>query len=291
LFKRTEQHIESGLKGESSLKMSKKRSTSSILAIVMILSLMLPVSANAAGGGDTYTLNLSDYADKWELKEADGLKYWSLDVVYCENPVVSGSAIVQHMAIYAPEAYMTKDAGGKASLNPSGTVKSNSGVTYSVATAPILYTNNSGGYSACTVQPVTGEYIEQGYVQVSVGTRGKGTKNAEGEYIGQFPAIITDLKAGIRFMKANSGLMPGNVNRITARGASSGGAVAAMLGASGNSSVFDDYLEEIGAANAADDIFIVLSSCPITNLSSADAAFEWFQHANTEYFLFNHSSR
>jgi hypothetical protein len=265
------------------------------LNILLIIALCMTVSLCSFGCTNTksspntsvageYSLNLDDYADQWVSAESDGIKYWMLDVVYCADPV---DPAVQHMAIYVPDAYMKKDADGNVSLDSAGSVTSTSGVTYNVAAAPIMYTNNSGGYSACEVQPVDIDYLKQGYVQVSIGTRGKGTQDADGKYIGQFPAIVVDLKAGIRFMKANNEFMPGCTDCIMTRGASSGGALAAMLGASGNSTIFDGYFNEIGAANASDDIFIVLSACPITNLSSADAAYEWYQHANTTYFLFD----
>ena len=122
-------------------------------------------------------------------EEIDGVKYWTRDLVYCANPV---DPEVQRMVIYAPDAYMKKNTDGTVVPDFTGVVTSTSGVAYNAATAPILYTNNSGGYSACTTKNVTIDYIKQGYVQASIGTRGKATRNAAGEYIGQFPAIIVE---------------------------------------------------------------------------------------------------
>ena len=229
----------------------------------------------------TYSLDLKDYAGQWEYKvdEESGVGYYALDVVYCAKPVVPD---VQHMIIYAPEAYMTRLADGTTVLNQDGRV-----AAYTAETAPIIYTNRSGGYSGSKTEDVKIAYMKQGYVQVSAGARGKETQDADGRFIGQFPVVVVDLKAGIRFLKANKGVVPGNPDRIVSHGHSSGGAMSAMLGASGNSKQFDKYLEEIGAANATDDIFIALCYCPITNLDSSEAAFEWFQRANEEYTLFN----
>jgi hypothetical protein len=69
--------------------------------------------------------------------------------------------------------------------------------------------------------------------------------------------------------------MPGNVNWIVTTGVSAGGALSSLLGASGNSRLYDPYLKEIGAADAADNIFASADFCPITDLEHADMAYEW----------------
>ena len=51
--------------------------------------------------------------------------------------------------------------------------------------------------------------------------------------------------------------------------------MSAILGASGNSDAYDGWLEEIGAADAEDNIFAAASYCPVTNLENADGAYEW----------------
>ena len=234
----------------------------------------------------TYSLNINDYASQWEynVDAKSGVAYYALNIVYCTKPVVPE---VQHMIIYTPESYMSKQADGTVVLNKNGKITNSFGVTYTADTAPIIYTNKSGGYTGGETQNVTIAYLEQGFVQVSAGARGKETQDAEGHFIGQFPLVVVDLKAGIRFLKANKGIVPGNPDRIVSHGYSSGGAMSTMLGASGNAKLFDKYLKEMGAAETSDDIFIALCYCPITNLDSSEAAFEWFQRANTEYTLFN----
>ena len=79
----------------------------------------------------------------------------------------------------------------------------------------------------------------------------------------------------------------GDSEAIVSTGHSSGGAVSAMLGASGDSPAFDKYLEEIGAYDESDTVFIAHASAPITNLSSADASYEWFQKSNPTYLQTN----
>ena len=57
---------------------------------------------------------------------------------------------------------------------------------------------------------------------------------------------------------------------------SGGGAQSALMGSTGDSALYDAYLEEIGAVTGVSDA--VLGSmcwCPITNLDTADEAYEW----------------
>ena len=180
-----------------------------------------------AGGDGAYSLNAADYADQWTLvtDQESGVSYYMLDVVYCASPV---DPAVEHMAIYAPAAYM-QEADGKVVKSAEGSVTSSNGVAYTADTAPILYTNTSGGYSSSAVQDVTIAYMQEGYVQVSVGARGKDTTDAEGHYIGQLPLIMVDLKAGIRYLKANNDVLPGDAERIVSYGYSFGGACGARF--------------------------------------------------------------
>ncbi|MFJ3091019.1 hypothetical protein [Streptomyces sp. NPDC086838] len=77
--------------------------------------------------------------------------------------------------------------------------------------------------------------------------------------------------------------MPGSAERIVINGTSGGGALVSILGASGNSSEYNRYLAEIGAAgidakghsSLRDDVFAVSAYCPITDLGNADKAYEW----------------
>lgn len=117
--------------------------------------------------------------------------------------------------------------------------------------------------------------LSKGYVVASAGARGRTTKNATGIYTGKAPAAIVDLKAAIRYLKYNDQKMPGDANKIISNGTSAGGAMSALLGATGNNADYEPYLKALGAAPASDDIFAVSAYCPITNLDHADAAYEW----------------
>ncbi len=272
-----------------------KKLFSLVLAAALAFLLALPAAASGEVSGEVsgeaeyvpvpYEADAAALAGSWELCEAqDGTAYWMLDAAYCAEPALASA---EHLVIYAPAAYMRQEADGSAVLDPDGSVTGSTGTVYTAETAPIILFNTSGGYSSSTIQAVDTGYLNEGYVHVSIATRGKDTKNEDGEYIGQFPALIVDMKAGIRWLRANDAVLPGSAERIVSRGYSSGGAVSAMLGASGNSPIFEPYLEAIGAADVRDDIWMALCSAPITNLSSADASYEWYQRANTSYWLFS----
>jgi hypothetical protein len=63
------------------------------------------------------------------------------------------------------------------------------------------------------------------------------------------PAGVTDLKAAIRYIRYNEEILPGSTDRIVVYGHSGGGSQSAVLGSSGDSSLYTPYLKEIGAAD------------------------------------------
>lgn len=57
---------------------------------------------------------------------------------------------------------------------------------------------------------------------------------------------------------------------------SGGGAQSALLGATGDSELYNKYLKEVGAVEGvSDSVFAVMSWCPITSLDTANEAYEW----------------
>lgn len=125
--------------------------------------------------------------------------------------------------------------------------------------------------------------LSRGYIVVSAGARGRKSRSVNGTYSGKAPAAIVDLKAAICYLKYNDKVMPGDANKIISNGTSAGGALSALLGATGNNPDYFPYLKEIGAAQASDDIFAVSAYCPITNLDNADMAYEWQYNGINEY--------
>ncbi|BEV07489.1 subtype B tannase [Methylophilus sp. DW102] len=194
------------------------------------------------------------------------------NIVYVNNPSDPSS---QRMNVYIPEAYFLNQ-------NING---------FNATTAPIFLPNQVGGYmpsqplflnkknethalpqpSEATVK----QALARGFIVASPGTRGRTSQNSQGKYIGKAPATIVDLKAAVRYLRFNDALMPGDAEKIISNGTSAGGALSALLGASGNSDDFSGELKEISSAPVRDDIFAVSAYCPITDLEHADAAYEW----------------
>ena len=205
----------------------------------------------------TEASRLSFDATTYVVGTVNGVSYRAYNnIVYAATPADRN---YQKLSIYIPEPYFNSRP-----LNG-----------YTATTAPIFVPNNSSGYMAASVMtpsatnPV-GLALSRGLIVVSPALRGRNINS------GSAPSAIVDYKAAIRYIRANKSRLPaGNTDKIIASGVSSGGALSAILGASGNSDAYDEWLEGIGAADAEDKIFAAASYCPITNLENADGAYEW----------------
>lgn len=117
--------------------------------------------------------------------------------------------------------------------------------------------------------------LAAGYVVVEPGCRGRTLTNDAGEYYGVAPAAIVDLKAALRYIRYNASLIPADTEKIITSGTSAGGALSALLGASGDSTLYDSYLKDLGAAEGSDAVLGSGNWCPIADLENADGAYEW----------------
>ena len=238
--------------------------------------------------------NLRFDAGKYEVKtcELDGrsITYRAFEGIdYCANPVDP----IQKMNLFVPEVYY-----GEGEWNG-----------YTLQTAPIFVPNTVGGYmpgrADAPGRDFKGEVntvfkaLEHGYVVACPGIRGRssGRKSEEffvggtaaadeentGKFVGKAPALIVDMKAVVRYLRHNKGIVPGDVELIITNGTSAGGALSAMVGATGNSPDYVPYLAAIGAADERDDIFAASCYCPIHNLENADAAYEWLFSGCNEF--------
>ena len=202
------------------------------------------------------------------------IKYRAFEYIpYVANPIDIDQ---QYMNIYVPEEYFN-----------NGTVNG-----YNTQTAPIFMPNAVGGYmpsQAMTPKVKNGQpnsvlyALSRGYVVASPATRGRTNKASDGNFIGKAPAVIVDLQAATAYLHANDSVMPGNANRIITNGTSAGGAVSLLQGAAGNSSDFQPYLQALGAATAATNVYAVSAYAPITNLDAADMAYEWSYNGITSF--------
>lgn len=219
--------------------------------------------------------NPNKYVSKETEINGQKIKYRAYEnVVYVKNPVDKD---YQNMNIYILEEYFNNSSIGN----------------YNSNNAPIFFPNTVGGYMPGKADTVglsrDGKAnsltyaLSKGYVVAAPGVRGRTLTDSKGNYTGKAPAAIVDLKAAVRYLYLNDEIMPGDANKIISNGTSAGGALSALLGATGNSTDYLPYLKEIGAADTRDDIFAVSAYCPITNLENADSAYEWMYNGVNSY--------
>lgn len=230
--------------------------------------------AQPPGGGDdggastTYSFG-SDIGGLWQYNSSADV-YYIVGLIYCSSPA---DDTYEQMGIYVPAAYVNATANSDGTytctLNSSGTVNG-----YTASTAPIVFPVNTSGYSAQSApsgwSSSIADYTSAGFVYLWAGCRGRD----HGAPLG-----VTDMKAAIRYfryLQATQGDLPGCASRIFTFGHSGGGAQSSLMGASGNNSLYDDYLSAIGAASGyTDDVCGSMCWCPITNLDLGDASYEW----------------
>ena len=232
-----------------------------------------PLQANASAK-ISLAFDAKNYESMSSTVDNKEIKYRAFEYIpYVANPIDIDQ---QYMNIYVPEEYFN-----------NGTING-----YNTQTAPIFMPNAVGGYmpsQAMTPKMENGKpnsvlyALSRGYVVASPATRGRTNKASDGNFIGKAPAVIVDLQAATAYLHANDSAMPGNANRIITNGTSAGGAVSLLQGAAGNSSDFQPYLQALGAATAATNIYAVSAYCPITNLDAADMAYEWSYKGITSF--------
>ena len=232
-----------------------------------------PLQADASSK-ISLSFNVKNYESMSTTVDNKEIKYRAFEYIpYVANPIDIDQ---QYMNIYVPEEYFN-----------NGTVNG-----YNTQTAPIFMPNAVGGYmpsQALTPKVENGKpnsvvyALSRGYVVASPSTRGRTNKASDGNFIGKAPAVIVDLQAATAYLHANDSTMPGNANRIITNGTSAGGAVSLLQGAAGNSSDFQPYLQALGAATAATNVYAVSAYAPITNLDAADMAYEWSYNGITSF--------
>lgn len=213
--------------------------------------------------------------NEWKYN-ADKDVYYQTGILYCETPA---DEKYEKLSIFVPGAYLDATDNGNGTftceLNESAKVNG-----YTESTAPIVMPIETPGYYAAEAwtENTVGEYMSfilddiaeytsQGFVYVHAGCRGID----EG-----VPTGVTDLKAAIRYIRYCDDVIAGSAENIFVYGMSGGGAQAAILGASGNSDLYDPYLKAIGAVQGvSDSVAGTMAWCPITDLDTANAEYEW----------------
>ena len=183
----------------------------------------LALGSATLASGTSLDFDPAQYSEKTATVNGETITYRAYEnIPYVANPV---DAAHQTINIYIPVAYYN---GG--SING-----------FTKDSAPIFFPNNVGGYMPGEAgQPETDSRgsgkpnaiavaLSQGYVVASPGARGRTEAN------GRAPAAIVDLKAAVRYLKANDAKMAGDARKIISNGTSAGGALSALLGATGGS--------------------------------------------------------
>lgn len=210
---------------------------------------------------------------KWKFNE-DNDFYYQVGIDYCEKPA---DEKLEKLAYIVPAAYMeaTDNKNGTFTCKLSESAEING---YTASKAPIVMPIATEGYYSA--EPLTeeaftdnpffsnsiSEYTSQGFVYVFAGCRGID----EGA-----PTGVTDLKAAVRYVRYCDDAVAGDAENIFVFGMS-GGAQAAILGASGDSELYDPYLASIGAVEGVSDAVTgSMDWCPIIELDTANAEYEW----------------
>ena len=251
-----------------------------IIAVIIICGVFaLTNSSQAKGNGVSYNTTalsekLSIDMDNWNYDENNDI-YYQIGLVYCLNPEDTD---YESCGIYVPGKYFdgVKNSNGTYSC----TINENNKIgNYSAKTAPIVMPVNTPGYSSSKAPTSfsgksVSDYADAGFIYLDAGCRGRDN--------GEAPDGVCDLKSAVTYYRFNGDVLPGDSEKIFTFGHSGGGAQSAIMGASGDSDLYNPYLESIGAAmvdkegnTLSNAIYGSMCWCPIANLDTADAAYEW----------------
>lgn len=234
-----------------------RKKTLSLVSGVMMAATAV-ASTPVSGNDVALKFNPENYTAR-ELVMPDGktVKYRAYEHIYYVTNVED--SVYQYLNFYVPDGVVSD------------------------ADMPIFLRTYVGGYMAAeAMEPsptdATGRALAEGYALCIPGARGSNSvveRNGEKSNTGRAPRGLLDLKAAVRYLRLNDSVMPCDAERIITDGTSAGGAMSALLGATGNSPLYEPYLKEMGAAEARDDVFAAVCYCPITDLDHADMAYEW----------------
>jgi hypothetical protein len=264
------------------------------IAVSLLMNLTAVRAAESAGGTYDHLLRFDKSKFTTITVRIDGQSVpvrWYKEVCYVAKPTLMSSSQTDlmrgAMTIANPEC-------GYQSMNifvPESAAGSQDAAIY-------FAVNNGGWFASYIKASVTdgasydsatsnvGAALKAGYVYIDVATRSRGVLAADGSFGGKAPAPVIDAKAAIRYLRLNDAVMPGSAERIVVNGTSGGGALSAIIGASGNSGDYLPYLDQVGAAGIDsrgasrhstlhDDVLAINAYCPITDLGNADVTYEW----------------
>ena len=262
-----------------------------VIPVLMLIALLLASCATTEvseeKGDGTFGLTTGSYTLKKAEQDYLGVECYELEHVFYASNTVDPS--LQVMNIWIPEEYVNEDG----SINWDAEVNG-----YTARTAPIIFRNNYSGWFSSdpdnVAENIVGheDFMKSGYIFVACGGRSRNANNGapEGEHLnwGKAPAPVVDLKAGIRFLRANSGVLPGDTDKIISIGGSGAGQMSSLLSATGDMKDYYPYLYAIGAegvelvdgeyvSTISDAVFACMAYYPITDIDNADLAYAWMR--------------
>ena len=130
---------------------------------------------------------------------------------------------------------------------------------------PVVVNLHAGGFKFMDKSAIPGTIgqalLAAGYAVVGVDYRLSGEA--------AFPAAVLDVRAAIRFLRANATQYQLDPNRVAAFGQSAGGNLAAMLGTTGTSTAFDEA--SLGNASVSSAVQAVVDWFGPTDFGQMDA--------------------
>jgi acetyl esterase/lipase len=159
---------------------------------------------------------------------------------------------------------------------------------YNARTAPVLFHIPGGGFRLHGLPDMSSYLLgitalQHGFIVAAPDIRGCDDHyvdidgDGKPEYTGKAPAQLVDSKAALRFLRYNAklGRLPGDFSKVVVTGSSSGGAMTELVATSGNTPRMKKYLDEIGAADAPDNIQVAIPFCGPGDLVHADMTYDW----------------
>ena len=260
-----------------------------IITVTVPGSIPTKILGNVSYNISLLTSQLSLNMSRWSYDIVNNI-YYQLNIVYCINP---SSIFYESLGIYVPGEYFNGIKNNEGFYTCTLNYKNNVG-NYNVKTAPIIMPINTLGYAANPAPTSYNNedvknYINAGFVYVLTGCRGRSNGF---NFIGNAPWGVTDLKAAVNYLRFNNDTIPGNTDRIFTLGMSGGGAQSALMGATGDSTLYNPYLESIGSAMIDKNGLKISNSvcgsmcwCPVIDLGYVDEAYEWnmgqYSHTGT----------
>lgn len=253
-------------------------------------------SGTGTSSASSSTVDKSEFASlaldmsKWNHDDTNDI-WWQIGLQYCTKPATT---TYESLGLYVPGAYLTGKDNGDGTYTCTVDKSAKVG-DYTASSAPFVLPLNTGGYAAQaapTSYSSSGltDYLSAGLIYVFAGCRGKNS-NGTDDFPAGAPWGVTDLKAAIRYLRYNASSLPGDTTRVFTFGHSGGGAQSALVGATGDASIYEQYLTTIGAAThdaagntLSDATMGTMCWCPITSLEAGNEAYEWMmgQFASTD---------